>query len=233
VTELAPVLSEVNDDGRLQEISDQFSLSCISSLIKLIRLVVSEMFKIIQVAEIDSELSADDQILSRCVRFFKKFYSLLSVLKVGKKLDSEMDSLSSVVGLMCSKNDMGKQGMKNKIDLDSDCRRLLSINLRNTLLASLELSQVEQSRLEKRSDTVMFLRNSFEYCKFYLDRVVSEFESVVSVGSEIKENSEENSGIEVIGGRMGMFCLIFLCQICNSKLILFYFFRRKSCCQSV
>ncbi len=164
---------------------------------------MSEMFKIIQVVEFGSELSTGDQVYARVLGFLRDCYVHTCALRVAKKLDSEMESLTRIVSLMCTRNDDGRKSMGEKIHLNGDNKRMLAINLRNTLLASLAFAQVDKSRLEKRLDALKFLKNSFECCRFYLDRVSSEFEP--DLGEKTKKANGAHGGVEIVNTRKGKF----------------------------
>ena len=80
----------------------------------------------------------------------------------------------------------------------------LSMNLRNALLTSLTLSQIDTNQLiigpEKRIHTLSLLKNSIEHCRFYLDKISSEtFDG--NGGKDVEKNTDVCDVVRTLAGK--------------------------------
>ena len=183
-TELAEVLVE-NDEKLLNKQTDHFSLKCIKSLSRLIEILASEHFKLLQINELASHggsIASLVESYSANTRF--------------KRMKTDSQRLLDICQIIAGGDNSNQQDL---IKQNPNLEHVLATHLRNALLITLKLNKINQT--ENRIETLCCLKNSFEYCELYMKQLVDKVEGnqvAVNRPTEIELVSKVNINYDLI-----------------------------------
>lgn len=165
--ELAEVLL-VNDEKKLDEISDHLSYNCIKSLTRLIKLLMSENLKVLHILKLNSS-PLNNELVSHIKYCIKTLIEIFKCRVTINKVNSELKNLTKFISLVPDNNNITKKMVVKKMSNEHH----LAIHLRHTLLNCMSLNDQMQS---KKKEILHSLKSSFEYCGFYLKKLSNEIE---------------------------------------------------------
>lgn len=189
-SELAEVLVEA-DENQLARLSDQFSLHCLRSLSKLVKLLVSESFKLIYITYLISS-PIKNGLWSQIKFLIRQCTRKVFIYRTVSRLDSELKRLTSIVNLLDSD---GQENSINSLSKKADYEHQLCMHLRNALLNSLALCEVKDVGSSKKRELLIHLKGAFELCDFYLKKVVNDVEGLGD-GGVLANSTEMKVGVE-------------------------------------
>ena len=176
--ELAEVLL-INDEQKLNEISDHLSYSCIKSLTRLIKLLVSENLKIMHILKLSS-IPLNNELISHIKHLIQTLFEIYNSRNISLKTYSELKNLTKIISLISDNNEsVNKPEFAKKLSNEHN----LTIHLRHTLLSSMSLYKVDDKMSGKKREILHSLKSSFEYCSFYLKKISNEIEETLEIGN--------------------------------------------------
>ena len=198
-------LSEImwkHDDDLLDGLTDNFSIGCIKSVIKLNRMLVSESFKLILISYLNLILS--DFSIVKLVKVLAEFdLRLIKTYFLIKKFINEVEGLNKICNLVDLNENAKETGTKTTtIAQQISLEHNLSVHLRNAFLNVCHLEKIEDTKSEAKLETLKLLKYSFEYCDLYYKKLISEIEGEtdkqtnedkIDIDNQAKSKSDEES----------------------------------------